>query len=840
MRKEILTQIAIGGDAMSALPIPFAVASSLEQAFKGAITAAGLEAPDSINPDGAIHRFSSNGRRGDDSGWYVLHTDGTAAGAFGCWRSGLQSTWCEKSDKQMTQAERDAHRRHIVAMQAQRETDTALRHESAATDAAQRLKAATACTNHGYTTAKGVQCHALYVDTTGALIVPMRDTAGKLHSLQTIAPDGGKRFLFGGLMRACYHSIGKPADLLIVCEGYATGASLHETTGHAVAVAFNAGNLEPVAVALRAKYPALKIIIAADDDHLTPNNPGMTKARAAAQAVAGLLAMPVFPATRSDKHTDFNDLYLLAGPDAVKECIDSAINSVAAHAHSTGASGQLGIWLEPKEIKTDLPPAPDFDAKTLMPPTLADFVLDEADRMPCSPDYIAAALIVCLGSVIGARCGIKPKRRDDWIVTPNLFGGIVGDPSSKKSPALGTVTRFLDRLEAKEAKKLEDAKKIFAAETAAFEAHQSAVKASMKKAAGGKPDDLKMNAAIADLQDLQAPEEPRERRFKSNDCTVEKLGDLLVHNPQGMLVYRDELIGLLASWEKEGKEGDKAFYLEGWNGTASFNIDRIGRGSLHIKNLCISVFGGIQPDLLERYLAGITNSLDNDGRIQRFQMMVYPNAVPWEWRDRYPVKGAREAVRDLFDRLAVFDPVQDGATPHDDFVKLPHFYFDDAAQDIFVEWSTELHTVHIAKEQNPLMQQHFGKFEKLFCSIALILHLAEGSIGPVTANSALRAAAWCEYLSGHARRIYGLVEAAKVTTARMVSRRLAEVKLEDGFTVRDMVRKQWTGVTTAMQAETALAILEENGHVQTQDGINTIGRPTARYYVNPQIKKVAK
>jgi hypothetical protein len=194
--------------------------------------------------------------------------------------------------------------------------------------------------------------------------------------------------------------------------------------------------------------------------------------------------------------------------------------------------------------------------------------------------------------------------------------------------------------------------------------------------------------------------------------------------------------------------------------------------------------------------------------------MVYPNAVPWEWRDRYPVKGAREAVRDLFDRLAVFDPVQDGAAPNDDFVKLPHFCFDDAAQDIFVEWCTELHTVHIANEQNPLMQQHFGKFEKLFCSIALILHLAEGSIGPVTSTSALRAAAWCEYLTGHARRIYGLVEAAKVTTARMVSRRLAEGKLDDGFTVRDMVRKQWSGVTTAMQAETALAILEENGHVQ--------------------------
>jgi hypothetical protein len=503
-------------------------------------------------------------------------------------------------------------------------------------------------------------------------------------------------------------------------------------------------------------------------------------------------------------------------------------------------SVQLNNWAEPKEIKSDLPTAPPFDAKAMLPDTLANFVVDEADRMPCSPDYIAATLIVSAGSVIGARCAIKPKRRDDWIVTPNLFGGIVGDPSSKKSPALGTVTRFLDRLEAKEAEKLEDAKKIYEAEKAAFEAHQSAVKASMKKAATGKGDHLKMNAAIADLQDLQAPEEPKQRRFKSNDSTVEKLGDLLVHNPQGMLVYRDELIGLLASWEKEGREGDKAFYLEGWNGTASFNIDRIGRGSLHIKNLCISVFGGIQPDLLERYLAGITTSLDNDGRIQRFQVMVYPNPVHWEWRDRQPVKGAREAVRNLFDRLAAFDPVQDGATPSDDFVKLPYFCFDDAAQDIFIEWCTELHTKHIANEQNPLMQQHFGKFEKLFCSIALILHLAEGSIGPVRATSALRAAVWCEYLAGHARRIYGLIEAAKVATARMISRRLAEGKLQDGFTVRDLVRKQWSGVTATLQAETALSILEENGHVQSQDCNINLGRPTVRYYVNPLLKKVTK
>lgn len=490
-------------------------------------------------------------------------------------------------------------------------------------------------------------------------------------------------------------------------------------------------------------------------------------------------------------------------------------------------------WTQPREIKSDLPPAPPFDAAALLPKVLADFVLDEADRMPCPPDYVASALMVALGAVIGAKCAIKPKRRDDWIVTPNLYGGVVGDPSSKKTPAVNTAMRMLDRLEAKEAEFLVEREKVYEIEMAAFEAHQSAVKANMKKAASGKPDQLKMSAAMDDLKDLVEPEKPYARRFKSNDATVEKLGDILVHNQMGMLVFRDELIGLLSSWDKEGREGDRAFYLEGWNGVGSFSIDRIARGSLYIKCLCLSVYGGIQPDLLERYLSGISNSLDNDGRIQRFQVLVYPESVQWEWRDRYPVKGAREAVRDLFDRLAAFDPVQDGATEADDFVNLPHFYFDDQAQELFIEWSTELHRELIAKEQNPLMQQHFGKFEKLFCAVALILHLAEGNVGPVTVDSAIRAAAWCEYLAGHARRVYGLVEVARVNAAKMVGRRISEGKLLNGFTARDVYKKGWTGISTHSEAESALCILEEFDWIRGYEAFDQPGRPTVRYQINP-------
>jgi len=148
----------------------------------------------------------------------------------------------------------------------------------------------------------------------------MRDTAGILHSLQTIAPDGGKLFHLGGRVKGCYFGIGKPAGKLIVCEGFATGASIHEATGAAVAVAFNAGNLEAVALALHQRHPEQTIVIAADDDYKNERNPGLTSAKSAAMAVGGFVVAPLFPAGRPANATDFNDLAVSAGLDAVRAC----------------------------------------------------------------------------------------------------------------------------------------------------------------------------------------------------------------------------------------------------------------------------------------------------------------------------------------------------------------------------------------------------------------------------------------------------------------------------------------------------------------------------------------
>ena len=315
-----------------------------EQEFHAAIVAAGLTPPYEIIADGAIHRFSSNGGVDDDAGWYVLHSDIVAAGVFGCWRAGSNWQWCSKSPSEMTQAELVAHQDRVQSFKALRNTEQAQRHASAAVLAASSFDAATPCINHPYLTNKGVQAYGIR-QAGDNLLIPLYDLTGIVHSLQTITPAGFKRFQTGGRVKGCFQGFRGSAGVLLICEGYATGASLHEATGHAVAVAFNAGNLEMVALEFRAEYPDVKIVISADDDHQTESNPGMTKARSAAAVVGGYLAVPDFGVNRPAKATDFNDLHQLSGLVAVKRCIDAALSSVPAIANNAVSTAQLADTL---------------------------------------------------------------------------------------------------------------------------------------------------------------------------------------------------------------------------------------------------------------------------------------------------------------------------------------------------------------------------------------------------------------------------------------------------------------------------------------------------------------
>ncbi len=298
------------------------------QQFRDAIQSAGLVPPSDIEPDGKLRRFSSNGKKADDAGWYLLHDDGIPAGSFGDWRTGIMQTWRADIGRTLTPSEEAAHRAKVEAMRREREVEEARRRsEAKAKAAAIWQKAEPAPVDHPYLIRKGIKASGakLYND---ALLIPMRSDSD-IHSLQFIGPDGAKRFLTGGWVKGCYFSIGNPKDAAALCiaEGFATGATIHETTGYPVAVAFNAGNVGLVAKAMRDKFPDLPLILCADDDTQTEGNPGLTAATEAARSVGGLLALPDFGFDRPAGATDFNDMAALCGLDAVRLAIAGLIEA---------------------------------------------------------------------------------------------------------------------------------------------------------------------------------------------------------------------------------------------------------------------------------------------------------------------------------------------------------------------------------------------------------------------------------------------------------------------------------------------------------------------------------
>lgn len=263
-----------------------------------AMAAAGL-APakelDLIDDGPKLHRYRVEGdKAGSTNGWYVLYAGPNMAGSFGSWRTRETHAWRGATCTPKTAAELAEWQRKMHEMQQARVAEQA-KVQAAARDRAAKLwaRAHPAHGAHPYLTRKQVPAIGVR-QLRDVLLIPARDIHGELHTLQFIMPDGGKRFLTGGRISGCYFSVGRPLDSLLLCEGLATGLTLYAATGRAVAVCFTCGNLLPVARALRSKFPKLKFIICADNDLATPGNPGVTHARAAAQASGALLAVPDF------------------------------------------------------------------------------------------------------------------------------------------------------------------------------------------------------------------------------------------------------------------------------------------------------------------------------------------------------------------------------------------------------------------------------------------------------------------------------------------------------------------------------------------------------------------
>jgi hypothetical protein len=487
-------------------------------------------------------------------------------------------------------------------------------------------------------------------------------------------------------------------------------------------------------------------------------------------------------------------------------------------------------WPDPEPLPTGLPTVAPFDL-TLLPTALCPWIDDIAERMQCPPDYPAVAAMVCLATVVGRQVAIRPKQRDDWTVTPNLWGAVVGRPSLLKTPAIQEPIRMIEALEtlAREAHEREE--RHHAAELLVAEAAAKEAKGSIAKALKSRDADL---AHALALEATEPPPPPRRRRYLTQDATVEKVGELLRDNPRGLLIYRDELIGFLRGLDQEGREGSRAFYLEAWNGNGSFRFDRIGRGTVEIDAACVSLVGAIQPGPLGAYLlSAVRGGLGDDGLIQRLQLAVWPDSpVGWRNVDRPPDTQARRNARAVYERLDRIDAAAIGAA-QEVGDRLPWLRFAPAGQELFDAWRADLEGRLREDGIHPALESHLAKYRSLVPSLALLCHLADSPAGgPVGRSAVLCALAWSEYLETHARRIYAPALEPDMAAAIELDRRLKD--LPEPFTARDVSQRGWRLLDREGTAA-ALVVLIDHGRIRGESSSGP-GRPTIRYRVHPGLR----
>ena len=309
------------------------------------------------------------------------------------------------------------------------------------------------------------------------------------------------------------------------------------------------------------------------------------------------------------------------------------------------------VWRTPQPIASTLPPVEAF-TPALLPKALRDYVMDVADRQQSPPDFVAVTAICGVAAMVGNKFRIRPKQNDDWEVVPNLWGAIVGRPSAMKSPAMQSALAPVYALQDELRRAWEEECKTLMIEAAVsnLNAKQAKKKAEKALEAGDREEAKKILANV-----ISANEHPPCFRLIINDATVEKLGELLNQNANGLLLIRDELAGFLARMEKEEFQGERAFYLEAFNGDGCFTYDRIVRGTIHIQNCTLSIIGGVQPSRIAPLVRGAMSGTSNDGLLQCLQMTVWPDDIcSWRWVDRKPDRDARDAFEDVFRYLTKF------------------------------------------------------------------------------------------------------------------------------------------------------------------------------------------
>ncbi len=550
--------------------------------FGAALIDAGLQ-PGEIAPDGKIRRHGTAGHPKSKNGWHVLHAN-PFAGAYGDWSTGASGTW-SFANETLSIADRERLRSEIDRQRQKRKAAEAVKNQIAASKAREYLAGLQPATDaNPYLQYKGVQpCPGLLMDGDD-LIVPVLGSDGQQISYQRIDQTGGKRFAAGCLVAGGWFAIKGDNGPLLICEGLATGSSIHEATGHTVLVAFSAGNLLAVARMARSQYPERKVIIAADNDTKTESktgsNPGVEAATKAAREISGLLATPSQPG-------DWNDVHATHGSDVVRAGIEDARAPVQPTVVESAPAES--DWEHP--IPFDNMQAPSIPSDNI-PEPLRGFCLSCAEAMQVPFDLVFCAALGALAAASQGKYVVVVK--GGYTEPLSIYMVAVLPPGERKSGTLEKCKAPLSRWETEQATKM--APKIQAIRSERITREKAIT--NLRAKAGNPKNDI--NEIIQQVQNLEnsLPEIPIPPRLFVDDVTPEGLVEFMGRQGGRAAVLEAEggIFELISGLYTNGK-ANLNVWLKAWSGE-KITVDRKSKDAIHIDKPALSMVLLPQPDVL--------------------------------------------------------------------------------------------------------------------------------------------------------------------------------------------------------------------------------------------------
>ena len=331
--------------------------------------------------------------------------------------------------------------------------------------------------------------------------------------------------------------------------------------------------------------------------------------------------------------------------------------------------------------------------------------------------------------------------------------------------------------------------------------------------------------------------------FITDDTTIEGLSNLMANNPRCFMLILDEFSMLLQSFSRKGREQDRAFWLQAFNGNAPYVIHRKSTGETKLDLLSAVLIGGIQPEALNEHTSGPL-----DGFFQRFLLFVWPDKPP---RYVYVIEDEIEAltnkVKKIFDYFENLEPKTYNLKSYSDVKKIDGLHFDSKAQPVFRKWLEDLYN-RIAEEfgSKPAFKAHLGKYPKLCTSLSLIFHLIKESQRnqdseprcEISLESLELAIKWCDFLEQHARKLYSQEINAELVSAIALLEKIEEGKVKDKDTIKSIYDHHWQDLGTKQEVKTALTVLEQYNHARTKKEKSSKGkgRPSEVIRIHPNYR----